>query len=150
VSFYLDANVIVALLTDEPLSARADAFLRAKPEQLIVSDFAAAEFSSAISRRVRTGETPLSDARIALSGLDVWLERSAIRIEIAATDVALADTFLRRLDLTLLTPDALHIAMAHRADATMVTFDRQMAVSARALGASVAHPDGLPRHRRGA
>jgi predicted nucleic acid-binding protein len=47
---------------------------------------------------------------------------------------------LRRLDLTLLTPDALHIAIAARIDATLVTFDRAMATSARALGMAVTTP----------
>jgi predicted nucleic acid-binding protein len=56
VSLYLDASVLVALLTIDPLSARADALLDTHRTDLIVSDFAAAEFSSAIARRVRTGE----------------------------------------------------------------------------------------------
>jgi hypothetical protein len=47
VSLYLDANVMVALLTPEPLSTRADDFECNNPEGLIVSDFAAAEFASA-------------------------------------------------------------------------------------------------------
>jgi uncharacterized protein len=47
---------------------------------------------------------------------------------------------LRRLDLTLRTSDALHIAIAQRVNATQVTFDRSMARSARALGIAVATP----------
>ena len=56
VSLYLDANVFVALLTPDPLTARADTFLEARREVFIVSDFGAAEYVSAISRRVRTAE----------------------------------------------------------------------------------------------
>ena len=52
---YLDASVLVALLTDELLTGRADTFMRTKKPVLVVSDFAAAEFASAIARRVRTG-----------------------------------------------------------------------------------------------
>jgi uncharacterized protein len=140
VRFYLDANILVALLTSEALSDRADNFIRNNPESLIVSDFASAEFSSAIARRVRTGEATHEEARIILSGLDTWLVRSAERIQIAPVDVALADSFLRRLDLTLVTPDALHIAIAQRVGATLVTFDRRMAAGARALGTEVAIP----------
>lgn len=55
--FYLDANILVALLTAEPLSERADEFVQRHPGRLIVSDFTAAEFVSAISRRVRMRET---------------------------------------------------------------------------------------------
>jgi predicted nucleic acid-binding protein len=36
--------------------------------------------------------------------------------------------------------DALHIAIAQRLDATLVTFDQRMAASARALGMAVATP----------
>jgi uncharacterized protein len=54
--------------------------------------------------------------------------------------IAVATTFLRRLDLPLKTPDAIHIAIAQRLGATLVTFDRQMAASARALGTPVETP----------
>ena len=47
---YLDASMLVALLTNDPLTHRADAFMRAKVPALIVSDFAAAEFASAIAK----------------------------------------------------------------------------------------------------
>ena len=55
-------------------------------------------------------------------------------------DLAAATMFLRRLDLPLRTPDALHIAIAQRLGATLVTFDRQMAASAHALGTAVETP----------
>jgi hypothetical protein len=45
---------------------------------------------------------------------------------------------LRRLDLTLRTPDALNIAIAQRVGATLATFDAKMADAARALGTEVA------------
>lgn len=140
VSWYLDASILVALLTPEPSSSRADDFLRENPALLIVSNLAAAEFASAIARRVRTREIALDDARSDLADLDIWLARSAQWVEISAADVALATAFLRRLDLPLRTPDAIHIAIAQRVDATLVSFDRQMAASARALGAVVATP----------
>ena len=54
--------------------------------------------------------------------------------------LAVAATYLRPLDLTLVTPDALHIAIARRVDAILVTFDRAMAVAASALGVAVAMP----------
>lgn len=38
-SLYLDANVLVALLVPEPLSARAEAFLAANSDLYIVSNF---------------------------------------------------------------------------------------------------------------
>ena len=61
-------------------------------------------------------------------------------MEISPADVASATAFLRRLDLTLRTSDALHIAIAQRIGATLVTFDRQMADSTRTPGVAVAVP----------
>jgi len=140
VTCYLDASFLVVLLTPEPFSGRADTFLQNNTESLIVSDFAAAEFSSAIARRVRMGEFTLHQAQITLSRFDTWLARTADRIEISPADVAVATAFLRRLDLTLRTPDAIHIAIAQRINATLVTFDQRMTESARALGVTVATP----------
>jgi predicted nucleic acid-binding protein len=131
---------LVALLTPEPFSERADTFLQNNSAPLIVSDFAAAEFSSAVARRVRMREFTIEQAETALAGFDAWLARAVNRVEIGTGDVSLATTYIRRLDFPLRTPDALHIAIARRLDATLVTFDRSMAAAARALGMAVATP----------
>jgi uncharacterized protein len=135
---YLDARVLVALLTADPLTARADAFLRAKAPVLVLSDFASAEFASAVARRVRTRDITKADARAVFATLDSWAIRTTERIETTTADVRGAEAFLRRLDLTLRTPDALNIAIAQRAGAALATFDEKMATAARALGAEVA------------
>jgi len=76
---YLDASVLVALLTNDPLTPRADAFMRANTPTLIVSDFAAAEFASAMARRVRTGGITPDEARLAFSTFDAWAARATRR-----------------------------------------------------------------------
>jgi len=135
---YLDASVLVALFTRDPLSARADAFLRSSLPVLVVSNFAAAEFSSALARRARTAEMTPADARSAFSNFDAWTTRSTQLAELVAADVAAAQAFVRRLDLTLRTPDALNIAVALRVGAELATFDEKMAASAHLLGARIA------------
>ena len=138
--FYLDADILVALLTPEPLSERALDFVRANRAGLIISDFAADEFVSAIARRVRTRETTIEDARRDIADFEAWAARSAEQTTLSAGDVAVATAYLRRLDLTLLAPGALHVAMTQRIEATLVTFDRGMAAAARSLGTAVATP----------
>ena len=138
--WYLDASLLVALLTPEPHSEKAIDFVANNKDLLSVSDLGSAEFASAIARRVRMGEVTIEDARRDLAGFDAWMQRSPQRVEIAAVDVVVATGYLRRLDLPLRTPDAIHIAIAQRLGATLVTFDRQMAASAEALGAAVAMP----------
>ncbi|MBV8779229.1 MAG: type II toxin-antitoxin system VapC family toxin [Alphaproteobacteria bacterium] len=137
---YLDASFLVALLTIEPSSFRALQYLRTYTGGLIVSDFAAAEFASAISRRVRIGQMPQAEGLLVLSALDQWASNAASGIQISSGDIALAATFLRRLDLPLRTPDAIHVAAADRLGATLVTFDRRMAANAAALSIPVVEP----------
>lgn len=134
---YLDASVLVALLTNDPLTDRADAALRRNPATLVVSDFAGAEFASALARRVRTGELRAEEARAAFATFDAWTARTARRIETIGADVTASEAYLRRLDLTLRTPDALNIAIAERVGASLMTFDVKMAAVARNLGMRV-------------
>lgn len=137
-SLYLDTSVIVALFTNDSLSSKADAFLRANTSQIEISDFAAAEFASAVARKVRTRDLTRADALAAFSTFDEWLVRGVKRLFVRSGDVAAADAILRRLDLSLRAPDALNIALAHRAHATLVTFDKGMAKNARAMNVDVA------------
>ena len=134
---YLDASVLVALLMVDALTARADAFFRESTPVPIVSDFAATEFASAVARRIRTGDVSVDEARRAFSAFDLWTARVALREETMSADIRAAETFLRRLDLTLRTADALNIAIAQRINAALVTFDRKMAANARVLGVPV-------------
>jgi uncharacterized protein len=137
VRIYLDASVLVPLFVADALAARAEAFLQGITEGLIVSDFASSEVSSAVARRVRTGEITAGEARSAFTALDAWAAGAAERVETVAADVRLAEGFVRRLDLPLRAPDALNIAIALRAHATLASFDFRMAAAARALGLAV-------------
>lgn len=83
-------------------------------------------------------EIPIEEGRIILSAFDRWAQTAAIEIEISAADIALSTSFLRRLDLPLRTPDAIHIAAALRLEAGLATLDRRTAANARALGLEVA------------
>ena len=90
-SLYLDASVLVALFVIDPTSVRAETFLVAHRENLVVSDFGAAEFSSAVARRVRTRELTNNDGRLAFSNFDAWVARSADRQQTTTLDIEAAD-----------------------------------------------------------
>jgi len=68
----------------------------------------------------------------------LWSEQATQRVETTSHDIAQADRFLRRLDLTLRTPDAIHIAIVLRLGASLATFDRGMTLAAQVLGVAVA------------
>ena len=135
---YLDTSVLVALLTRDPQTSRAFRYLNDITPNLIVSDYAAAELASAIARRVRVGELTVDAARTAFATFDGFLPEAVQRVETSSADIKNAERFLRRLDLVLRAPDAIHIAIAQRIDAPLVTFDEKMANSARMLKVEVA------------
>jgi len=130
---YLDASFLIALFANDAFTASARQFLRSEKPVLHVSDFASAEFVSAVAKRVRLGQFGMSDARLTLSNFDAWMPRGAQHVSMTSADIKVAEAYLRRLDLTLRTPDALHIAMVERIGATLLTFDKKMTACARAL-----------------
>jgi predicted nucleic acid-binding protein len=72
VTLYLDASILLPTLVVEPASAAVDAFLLACADDLIVSDFAAAEVASALSRLVRMGRLTAREAADRLANFDDW------------------------------------------------------------------------------
>jgi predicted nucleic acid-binding protein len=136
-SIYLDVSVIVALFAVDPLNSRAEHALRRAGDKLVVSSFAAAEFSSVIARRVRMRDLRHSEARTAFSNFDTWCRRDTEFMRTESIDISVATRMIRRLDLSVRTPDALHLAMVQRASCKLLTFDNSMARVARALGMAV-------------
>ncbi len=137
-NLYLDASVVVALLTKDVFTSRAESYIRANAPLLIVSDFTAAEFASVIARRLRVREITEPIARVVFVEFDAWVIRSTEHADTTTADVIAAAGALRRLDLPLRTADAVNIAIARRIGATLMTFDEKMAASAKALGVVVA------------
>ncbi len=54
-----------------------------------------------------------------------------------ASDARLAHVFVRRFDLMLRAPDALHAALCRRADLRLVTLNKRLANAAETLGVRV-------------
>ena len=136
-SLYLDTSVLVALVVGEAGRPVAQAVLEGATGPVLLNGFARAEFASAVARRVRAGDTPRAHAAAFLAALDAWAEELT-PCGVEAADIAQAEAWLRRLDLNLRTPDALHLAAARRLDARLATLDRAMAEAARALGVPLA------------
>ncbi len=135
-SIYLDASAILPTLVAEPASGAVDAFLNGYQGPLVVSEFAAAEVASALSRLARTGRLTPSDAAARLADFDAW--RGALQdVDVTPADVRLAHVFVRRFDLMLRAPDALHAAICRREGMQLVTCDTRLAAAAEELGVSV-------------
>lgn len=135
-SVYLDASVILPVLIEEPASALVDRFIEGLTEQPIISEFAAAEVASALSRLVRTRLMDAADAAERLADLDAW-RAHARDVDVQPADIRLAHVFVRRFDLMLRAPDALHAAICRRGEHLLVTLDRRLALAAADLGVAV-------------
>ncbi len=139
-SIYLDASLVIPTLVEEPLSGAVKAYLGTRPERLI-SDFAAAEVASGLSRLVRTGLLTAAEAAARLADFEAWRAATSSPVEVHPADVRLAYAYVRRFDLMLRAPDALHLAIARRLDATLVTLDRRLEHAAQQFGISAEVPN---------
>ena len=131
---YLDASAILPILIEEAASETVDRFITESSEDLIISEFAAAEVASALSRLVRTGILEAADAQSRLADFDAWRMASTGDLDMHASDIRLANVFVRRFDLMLRAPDALHAAACRREDLVLVTLDKRLATAAQELG----------------
>ena len=136
-SAYLDASVLLPTLIEEIGSGVVDRYLAATGEGFVISEFAAAEVASALSRLVRTGRLESQDALARLADFDAWRAAASEDVALQTSDARLAHIFVRRFDLMLRAPDALHAAICRRCDYELVTMDKRLAVAAEALGLRV-------------
>jgi predicted nucleic acid-binding protein len=134
-STYFDTSLLVGLFVDFDAFAKSARQIYIDAEDpLVVSDFAAAEFSSVIARLVRMDLVPEDEARAIFGRFDAWRTRSAQAAHVSGIDVQTANGFIRRLDLNVRAPDAINLAIARRFGASIATFDRRMSDNAQALG----------------
>jgi uncharacterized protein len=136
-SVYLDASVLVPLIVPDTHSVRADAFMDSQPTDLVLSDFAAAEFASAVARLVRMSELRPDEARTAFTTFDSWSAMATRRVASDPDDARLTESLLRSLDVPLPTPDVLNLAVVQRLRCDLATFDTRMAQVAKSLGLAV-------------
>jgi len=141
VNFYLDASVILPSLVLEASSASVDIFMSSRGGALMVSDFAATEVASALSRLLRVGAFPAAEAAARLADFDAWRTAETDTVDLQPSDARLANIFVRRFDLMLRAPDALHAAICRRTGNVLVTFDRRLARAAAELGVGVVVPE---------
>ena len=136
-SVYLDASVLVSLFIVDANSKAALGKVRRLSDTLVVSDLGAAEFASAIARRVRMKVTPTDVAHAAFVAFDAWVAANAEAVDLAPSDIAETARMLRRLESNLRTPDALHLSIVRRIGASLLTLDKDMKAVAKSAGVKV-------------
>ncbi len=133
-----DTSILVPMFVPESSSAIVEQSIETWTDRIIVNDFTCGEFGSALSIRFRRGDLTLEQAQQALDSFDAWVESNVRRDVTGVEDMALAARFVRRFELALRMPDALHLAVAMRLGASLATLDRRQSTAAKSLGMSLA------------
>lgn len=137
-SVYLDASVIVPLFVQEKTSEAVLAWM-ASVDRAIVSDWAMAEVSSAMSYHVRRRNLDPDERDLAETKFNIWLDRAAAVREVEPEEVT-ACRFLLHRHPRLRTRDALHLAIVQRLECDLATYDHDLADAARRDGVKVIAP----------
>jgi predicted nucleic acid-binding protein len=139
-SSFIDASALVSYFVADALSDRLiDGFVSV-PRPICVSRWAVAEFSSAVGARRRAGSLTHAEREAAEAAFDLWLAAGVELVDVSPGDFELARRLIRSDRIVAKAADALHLAIAFRFGADLVSFDAQMRRAAIALGLSV-QPD---------
>lgn len=133
-------SVLVPLNVQEDNSAMTQAWFEAQNEHKITSDFALAEFNSAISRLVRNRTMSDLDAAEVRQDFQDWLSKSVASTKIQSVDIQSAAKFVCTALPKLLVPDAIHLAICKRLNCTLVTFDQDLLIIAKREGVDALMP----------
>jgi uncharacterized protein len=131
---YLDTSLLVAGLTAEPETHRIQRWLCHRSDPLSVSDWVVAEFSAALSIKLRTGQIDNMQRARSLSLFSIFCQERAEVLPVAGAAFRLAASFADQHSRGLRAGDALHLAIAFDNAATLCTLDRRLAEAAPPLG----------------
>jgi uncharacterized protein len=134
---YFDASVLLTLLIADAHTEKASAWYSGLSATVVVSDFANLEVNAVLSRHLRVGRLTQDEVENALLDFDA-MRASCERLGHGASDFFMAERLVRDFSTKLAAADALHLASAKNAGATLATLDVRLAEAARGQGVTLA------------
>ena len=132
---YLDTSLLVAALTSEHETGRAQAWIEEQRRSGFSTSFwINVELSSALARKQRMRELQAEERADAWAAFAQLAESSFAVLPISDLDFHAAARFVQRSTLGLRASDALHLAVVFRHGETLCTLDRRLAAAGTELG----------------
>ena len=134
-TLYLDTSLLVAGLTAETETQRVQVWLQRQiSEDLLVSDWVIAEFSAALSIKLRTGQVEEAYRATALGAFSQFCAETATVLPVSRDQFHTAARFADQYALGLRGGDALHLAICAHYSATLCTLDHRLSDAGPELG----------------
>ena len=133
-SLYLDTSLLVSALTHEIDSAQVLNWLAQHSSGLVISDWVIAEFSAALSVKLRTDQISPGQREAALAAFSRICSRNATVLEVSRDHFRKAARLADEYEPGIRAGDALHVAICSDHGATLCTLDRRLCEAGPAFG----------------
>ena len=142
---YLDTAIFLSIHYAETTSKPISAWLKNNSEPLAASAWTLTECASASGIRVRRGDLSPKLATTLLDSVHQLIRESCLLLPVQQEDYVQATRWLTNFALGLRAGDALHLAVAQRFDAPLVSYDSLLLRAARSLKIATINPLKLGR-----